>query len=262
MTELTLAEFRNRFSERTVDTSAGRWDIWGGRGAGTTMLFLPGAQGTGEVFFKPMLEFSDRHNAITATYPAESDAAVLVKGLTELISAEDLDPVILVGSSLGAYVAQRFAIAHPKQVSGLVVGNSFADATSVQATRYNPDTLKDMDPQRLKETMLGKLRDGPESELRSVLLDVMGNRQPAETLKARAMAVALSTPIKSVALPHERILVIDSAPDPVIGEEMQGTLTALYAGCAHRRIKDGTHYPYIVKYEDYAAALSAWLEGL
>jgi pimeloyl-ACP methyl ester carboxylesterase len=260
MSEPTLNQFRDTYSPRTVQTSAGPFDIWGGRGDGQPMVFLPGAQGTGEVFYKPVLGFGDRFNTATLTYPAVSDADVLAKGLAELMQAEGLTDVILVGSSFGGYVAQRFAQAHTGLLAGLVIGNSFADASSVQATRYNPDTLGEMDPEALKETMLGRLRDGPESELRTVLLDVMGENQPAAFLKSRAMGVATSTAVTAPPLPLSKILVIDSDPDPVIGEEMRDGLSALYAGAAHTRISGGTHYPYIVTYGPYSAAISDFVE--
>lgn len=55
--------------------------------------------------------------------------------LAEVVAALDLSPAIIVGHSMGSFVAQRFAIDHPEQTRALVLIGS---ATSVHS---NPEAL-------------------------------------------------------------------------------------------------------------------------
>lgn len=253
---MTLNEFREQATEQTVDVAGQTWGTYSLGENGARIVFLPGAQGTGEVFFKPALALSDRFRTITVTYPPIYEGAEFVSGLKGLLDAIGVERCVLVGSSLGGYFAQRFAAAYPERLVGLVVGNSFVDASSVQGDRYDPQKLLGTDAEALKATMLDRIAAGPESELRTVLLDVMGERQPAEVLKSRALGVAYAEPITEPAFDTARTLIIDSDPDPVLSKLMRDQVVEVYAGAEHLRIVGGTHYPYIAAWDRYGPVLS------
>jgi maspardin len=255
MTDLTLERFRQSATTRALQAGGHDWAFWQLGAGRMPVVFLPGVQGTGEVLFKPALALSGTNRTITVTYPAIFDGTEFTKAFADFLDTLGLDRIILAGSSLGGYFAQRFAASHPDRLTGLVIGNSFVDATSVQADRYDPQKLLGTDAGALKSTMIERLAAGPDSELKSVLLDVMGEKQPAETLKARALGVAHATPIAEPAFDIARTLVIDSDPDPVLGALLRDQVPVVYAGAHYLRIPGGTHYPYIAAWDRYGPAL-------
>jgi len=102
----------------------------GPRGIGLPLLFVHGWQADGTVWGPIVARLRERHRVITVDLRGAglSGAApgpyVIDKfsnDLTELIPALDLDPLVVVGHSMGAAIAQRFAIDNPEAVEGLVL---------------------------------------------------------------------------------------------------------------------------------------------
>jgi pimeloyl-ACP methyl ester carboxylesterase len=102
----------------------------GPRGVGLPLLFVHGWQADGSVWGPIASRLRERHRVITVDLrgTGASSAApgpyVIDKfsnDLTELIPALDLDPVVVVGHSMGGAIAQRFAIDNPEAVEALVL---------------------------------------------------------------------------------------------------------------------------------------------
>lgn len=97
-------------------------------GSGDPLVFVPGMDGTGQLFYRqaPRLAQSFR----VATYALRNDAgsmATLVDDLERVIAAVAPDGrrAIVVGESFGGALALSFALARPERVDRLVVLNSF-----------------------------------------------------------------------------------------------------------------------------------------
>jgi pimeloyl-ACP methyl ester carboxylesterase len=97
-------------------------------GTGPLLVLVPGMDGTGQLFYRqtPRLARSFR----TVTYALRDEATsidVLVDDLRRLVEragGRDARAMVL-GESFGGALAMRFALEHPRHVSGLVVLNSF-----------------------------------------------------------------------------------------------------------------------------------------
>ena len=97
-------------------------------GTGPPLIFVPGMDGTGRLFYRqvPLLA---RHFRV-ATYALRDDALRmddLVDDLDRMIQtlAPDGEPAVIVGESFGGTLALSYALAHPERVRWLVVINSF-----------------------------------------------------------------------------------------------------------------------------------------
>jgi 3-oxoadipate enol-lactonase/3-oxoadipate enol-lactonase/4-carboxymuconolactone decarboxylase len=98
------------------------------QGEGHAMVLVPGMNGSGDLFYRqiPLLARSYR----VATYTLRDEAASLdelVGDLSRVVGT--VAPVerraMVVGESFGGAVALTFALAHPEQVTALVILNSF-----------------------------------------------------------------------------------------------------------------------------------------
>ena len=96
-------------------------------GSGPLLLYVPGIDGTGKLFYRqrPSLEARFR----VATYRLRESAAtmeVLIDDLDQVLDAvPDSSPTWLVGESFGGALAMSYALARPTSVHRLVILNSF-----------------------------------------------------------------------------------------------------------------------------------------
>jgi pimeloyl-ACP methyl ester carboxylesterase len=99
------------------------------RGQGPALVFVPGMDGTGDLFYRqiPLLERS----YTVATYRLRDDANtldLLAGDLAAAVSAVAPDDrrAIVIGESFGGALALTFALNHPDRVRALVILNSFS----------------------------------------------------------------------------------------------------------------------------------------
>lgn len=101
-------------------------------GNGPPLIYIPGMDGTGLLFYRQARLLAHRFRVITFRLRDEApDMATLVADvITQLNRAvPDGTPAIVVGESFGGALAMRFALAHPERVRRLVILNSFARIT-------------------------------------------------------------------------------------------------------------------------------------
>ena len=101
----------------------------GSRGA-LALLFVHGWQGAGAVWSLITERLAARHRTIAIDLrgfgasnaaPGPYRVETFSDDLSALVASLDLDPLVVVGHSMGAAVAQRFAIDRPDAVEGLVL---------------------------------------------------------------------------------------------------------------------------------------------
>lgn len=98
-------------------------------GSGPPLIFVPGMDGTGRLFYRQVPLLAPRFRV--ATYRLRDDArrmAELVEDLDAVIQAvaPDGEPAVVLGESFGGTLALSYALHHPERVRGLVVINSFS----------------------------------------------------------------------------------------------------------------------------------------
>ncbi len=97
-------------------------------GGGPPLIFVPGMDGTGRLFYRQMPLLALRFRV--GTYRLRDGAErmeTLVEDLEGVIGAiaPGGEPAVIVGESFGGTLALSFALAHPERVRALVVVNSF-----------------------------------------------------------------------------------------------------------------------------------------
>jgi 3-oxoadipate enol-lactonase len=97
-------------------------------GEGPPLVFVPGMDGTGMLFYRQIPKLSQHFRV--ATYRLRDDAremSTLIDDLAAVCAAAspDGEPAVLVGESFGGALALSFALAHPERVRALVILNSF-----------------------------------------------------------------------------------------------------------------------------------------
>lgn len=98
-------------------------------GTGAPLVYVPGMDGTGQLFFRQVPRLLRHHRVVTYRL---DDAATHLDELGDDLAAvidhvsPSGEPATLVAESFGGALAMTFALRHPERVRALVVLNSFA----------------------------------------------------------------------------------------------------------------------------------------
>ena len=113
----------------TSDGASLAYEDRGPRG-GIPLLFVHGWEGAGALWKFVTDELALRHRTIVVDVrgfagsnaaPGPYNVDVFANDLSDLLAALDLDPLVIIGHSMGAKIAQRFAIDRPEALEGLVL---------------------------------------------------------------------------------------------------------------------------------------------
>lgn len=252
-------------SPRLFESGRGPIEYFDTQGPGKPVILLPGAQGTGLMFWKQMAALGAKYRLIAITYPGGTDPHRVAEELVALTQHLQIDAAVWVGSSLGGYLAQLVASRYAHTCSGLVLGNTFISAhrelsafPSVQTVESTPAENVIAGARRSAQAM----SDPALEELKELLLHHIGGQQPAENFKQRILCLLSHQPAPEANLPADRIMLIHSNDDPVIQEATFAELRSRYAGSDLLTLAGGNHYPYVLCADDYSRRLDQFLSGI
>lgn len=102
-------------------------------GQGSPLIFIPGLDCSGAVWKDAATHFSDRHTCYVLTLPGFAGQppisgndilGAVVNQLADYIRENHIQKPVIIGHSLGGWVALAFGIAHPDLAGGLVIVSS------------------------------------------------------------------------------------------------------------------------------------------
>ena len=224
-----------------------------------TLVLLPGTLGTAGIFQAQIEGLRGIARVIAVTYPVERNLGRLVDSLISLLDELGVDTFHILGSSFGGFLAQWLADRAPDRIETLFIGNSLVDPVPSRKRLPPLDTMEAMSGEQHKELILKSVAGWEEpvpafADLKKKLLesaDTIGG----EGLKARVMALQNSETIPPLAVAPERIVIIESEDDPLIGPEMRRALEERYPGATVKRFRVGGHYPYVTRPDEYNAII-------
>lgn len=249
----------------TVARDAKPHEIWpyidtGGKGP--ALILLPGSVGTCEMFFKQLRALGGTFRLIAVSYPAEPNPERLADGLAGLMDHLKLDRTSVLGSSFGGYWAQFFALRYPDRVEHLFLGNIFVTPNELFSNPlFDPDWIAKTSAAELQAFWLQRVKQAPDSELKSIQLDMLSGRQSADNLKARFVGVAQATLCPPLPLPASHITIIDCEDDPIIPPQSRQAVRDRYPGANIRTLSSGGHYPHILNPSAYDAIITERLSS-
>lgn len=272
---------RDRFAaanpEERVVVAGREWGVVDTGGAGPALLIIPGTLGRGDIFWQQIEALRGRARVLAVTYPATGGIAEWADDLAALMTDRGIDRAVVLGSSLGGYLAQYMAAVHAGRVERLVAANTLCSVALVrQVPPYNSD---------LDNGPIGELRDGfgkglrawaashPEqADLVALLLAEVGGRIPEPELRTRLNGIKRAPELPAVGIPTERIVTVEAADDPLIPPFMRDEVRARLNPSVACRFESGGHFPYVARPALYTALLeeqlglvptgsTAWGEG-
>jgi len=250
--EPSLRTFQTTFPASTTRVAGMDWawrdtDQVSGR---VPLIFLPGAGGTGDVFYRASYAVASTRRIIMVRYPALTETGAITAGLAALLAEIGLREVDIAGSSLGGYIAQTIAIRQPALVRRALFGNTFFDASWLKAKISRETVLSTPSEEHLARTIT-QLRTLPEGtpeqiDFKATMLALVGPEQSAETARASLAAVLSAEPLQPVDLPADAIAILDTEDDAVVDVATRTAMRDRYANSAHYTFETGGHYPSLL----------------
>jgi len=105
------------------------WKYYTTGSGDTTILFLHGMGGSYDIWWQQINYFKTRYKIISPTYPPLTNLKDLSEGVLAILEKEKISKVVVIGSSLGGYLAQYLAVNHPDKIIKVMMGNTFAPNT-------------------------------------------------------------------------------------------------------------------------------------
>ena len=255
-----LALFQRSFPRSSVKTAGAVWTFRRTPGQGpqaTTMLMLPGIQGGGDVFFDTAQRLGAALPLLTVDAPDLDDVSTMTAATAAFLDELGLQRVHVLGASLGGYLAQAFALAHPERVDQLLIANGFYDPRPFLSKLPPAATFAAMDADSLVRKNLAPLLEAPAEDpgvasLQAIMAALVGPVQSLTNYKSRLLLLMGAGPLDRPLIPDSRVMVIDDDQDPLVPAEMRNAVRSRYANAERHAVTGGGHMPAIQRPAEFA----------
>ncbi len=127
---IKFKEFRVKNPYKKIEIDDVIWSyISCGKGK-KSILFLTGGSSVGDGWAFHIIAFENDYRCISVDYPAVSDIRSLIKGIVDILNAEGIDKVHIIGQSFGGIIGPCFAYHYPEKVDKMVLSHTIANLES------------------------------------------------------------------------------------------------------------------------------------
>ena len=191
-------------------------------GSGPDVLLIPGLASSGAVWDDTVKQLCTNHRCHVFTLagfagvPAQPGPLLddVDAALAAYIEQQHLKAPVVVGHSLGGFVALRLAIAHPADVGRLVIVDTLPALGAVRMDSATPQQLHDFAPQMRAQLMAQDAAAYAAGQAQQIATLVTA---PADVARVQAWGKA-----------SDRVAVIDAMTD-MIGLDLRPQLSAVHA---------------------------------
>lgn len=274
-----LKNFRRAHPYKSLTFGDAEWNyISCGRGE-QTLLLLPGALSTGESTFPLITAFENQYRIIAPSYALSLTMNGLCEGIAQILEAEGVDKVHVIGGSYGGLVAQYFVRKYPDKASSLILSHTFLMTPKLEKPLRIAGKLFLLLPRRLfiallklrlNKMLLSTLRRAghPEFEFWRAYLN-----EAIATDRFKEVAIHQNNCLLDLAREPQftaddlknwrgQILIIDSDDDPAIGAKDRALLRKTYPQAEVQTFQDAGHASSILKREEVFSVIKNFLSGI
>ncbi|MFZ1816229.1 MAG: alpha/beta hydrolase [Rhizobiaceae bacterium] len=259
-----LIASRNRFaaSHPELKWRCGdrEWGFVQAGSKGPALVLLPGTLGRADIFWQQIEALEGEVRILALSYPAAGGIGEWANDLAVMAEEHGLQGGVILGSSLGGYVAQYTAARHSTVFGTLIAANTLPDTSIVQAIPPYAMDLETVEIGVLANGFLGGLRnwmtDGhPYRDLAELLAAEVEGRIPESELRNRLIALKNAPVLPPQSLPHERVFTVESEDDHLIPPPVREALKAALKPAQAFNMGDASHFPYVTRPDAYTAML-------
>lgn len=211
-----LDNLRTNFVHRSLTVDNEVWSFVDTKEEGFPLVLLPGAQGTGDIYFNQMLTIGHDIRIIAVTYPEISDCQALANGFRSFLDTLGISRAVFSGSSFGGLWLQFFAALFPQYVAGAVLANTFIDSRAKQGfldmilAMSGPDVVAAVN----RGVQATATKSAAHAQLAEVIGEMVGPVQSGEGLQSRLRGLRFSDLAPAIDIPADRIALVECDDDP------------------------------------------------
>ncbi len=222
-----------------------------------TILFLHGMTGSYDIWWQQLYEFQNNYIVISYTLPEKVDSLKKVEeGIFTILQEEQIEKVILVGTSMGGYIAQYLTNYYPEKIIGAVFSNTFPPNSIIKKENYLKSRLLRLIPEILfYRFFVSNIENQilPTSEnsqiLKAFLLSLpITKKQFLNRYNIITEEFNLFQEDKVTSIPK---LIIESENDPLIKPELRHLLKEIYKEAKIYTFSNKGHFPYVIDSSTY-----------
>jgi len=239
---------------------------------GVPLLFVHGWQG-GSAVWEPLIQSLGPHfrtvtvdlrgfgasNEAPGPYGLDRYAA----DLSDAIEALDLDPVVVVGHSMGALIAQRFAIDYPVAVEGLIL----IAPVPASGVPFPPKVLDFFrstpgSPERAAQWLEGLTFAEATPEIRTLLRDVHAKVNSEAALESLVAWQQADFADEAATIETPTLILAPAGDRPMTPEFLREKVADIITGSTFEVIEESAHYAPLEQPAKLAARIERFLEDL
>lgn len=233
------------------------------------LLFLHGWLGAASLW-EPVIEHLEkRHRTLAVDFrgfgasngaPGPYGIETLSDDLSALIAAADLDPLVVIGHSMGAKVAQRFAIDRPEATLGLVlIAPVAAGAASFSAKTDAFFRSIPANPEAANRWLASLTHEPLPPEERRLLGAAAAGANPEAALANFDSWTALDFSEEAATIDTPTLVIASEGDHPGFARDH---VAALIAGSRFEILASSGHYPQLERPEVIAGLIEAFVAEL
>ncbi|MFT5159131.1 MAG: maspardin [Paracoccaceae bacterium] len=227
---------------------------------GPPLILIPGTLGRADVFWQQIAPLKNHARLLALSYPASGSIADWASDIAKMVTIFGLHNAVVLGSSLGGYLAQYLAANHGGLLGGLIAANTLPSVIGLdQMPPYKSD---------LAATPIEDLRAGftaglaqwvtpqhPYSDLAELLMLEVQGRIPEAELRARLNALKTGPKLPRVKLSASKVFTLDCGDDHLISPAWQQEVRDNLQPSRAYHLDGASHFPYVTRPIEYTAML-------
>lgn len=252
--------FRSTISLKKVvvdDDNSKEWTMYdaGPKTVRCPLVCFPPASGTADVFFRQILTLSSAgYRVIALEYPVYWTMRDLCEGFRKLLDHLQLDRVHIFGTSLGGFLAQKFAefSSRSPRVASLILCNAFYDTTIFQQTN-SASTFWMMPALFLKKMVMGNFDKGLVDPEIADSIDFLVERLDGlsqQELASRLTLNCMNCYVEPQKLRSLDITIMDVFDDCALSGSVKEEMYKCYPDARRAHLKSGGNFPYLSRAAD------------
>lgn len=262
----SLAAFRAR-PLQSLEYAGLEWPYLVRGNGPRTLLFLHGMGGAADIWWQQIGALEPDFRIISLTLPAVHSLKEATAGINQILEAEKVGKLSLVGTSMGGYIAQYYLSQFPDRIERVVFGNTFPPN---EIYRQENGGLRKLVPWLPEWLVMSQFRanisktvspaSGYSPVVEAYLLEQYSGVMSKEQFIGRFDVVLDSFAIaRGPAQEGVPKLILESDNDPLVPPELRARLRQAYPEAYVHTFSGTGHFTYLNEPEAYTRALRDFL---